>query len=160
MSEESKEKLPQPIAESEDDAKRRKDKIIGRVEQRVEAYYGLLPRPSDLREYNEIVPGAAERILSMAERQAAHRQNLERVVVFGDSRRSFYGLWAGFIVALCFLGGAVFLVFNGHEWAGTIVGGLDIVGLVSVFVIGSRSRKQERIEKAEIMNQPTDLEDS
>ena len=41
------------------------------------ALSGPLPPPEMLAQYEEILPGAAERILSMAERQAEHRQKLE-----------------------------------------------------------------------------------
>ena len=42
------------------------------------ALSGPLPPPEMLAQYEEILPGAAERILSMAERQAEHRQKMER----------------------------------------------------------------------------------
>ena len=96
----------------------------------------------------------------MAERQATHRQDLERTVVRGDSRRAFCGLFVGAIVALCVLGGAVFLIYNGHDWAGSVIAALDIVSLVSVFVYGSISRRQERIKKSEVMHSPISDEDS
>jgi uncharacterized membrane protein len=40
-------------------------------------FSGPLPPPEILAQYNEIVPGAAERILKMAEEQSAHRRGLE-----------------------------------------------------------------------------------
>ena len=42
------------------------------------ALSGPLPPPEMLAQYEEILPGAAERILSMAERQAEHRQKMEQ----------------------------------------------------------------------------------
>ena len=44
-------------------------------------YSGPLPRPEMLRSCNEVVPGVAERILAMAERQSAHRRQIESVVI-------------------------------------------------------------------------------
>ena len=44
-------------------------------------YTGPLPLPEHLEKYESINPGTAERIIAMAERQAAHRQELEAVVV-------------------------------------------------------------------------------
>jgi len=79
----------------------------------------------------------------MAEKQAAHRQSLERKDLDaaidhdkGELSRSNRGLAAGFVTALSFLGAAVYLIHGGHDTAGTIIGSVDIVGLVSVFVIG------------------------
>ena len=40
-------------------------------------YSGPLPPADELKKYNEVSPQAAERIIAMAERQAAHRQKME-----------------------------------------------------------------------------------
>ena len=160
MSEEqSKDESSQPIELSES-APEIQHKVLGQSIQRISAYGGPLPQPSDLRSYDKIVPGAAERIISMAERQATHRQDLERTVVKGDSKRAFCGLFVGAIVAVCFLAGAVFLIYEGHDWAGSVLAGLDIGSLVYVFVIGSGSRRQERIKKSELVHDLTSSEDS
>lgn len=117
------------------------------------SYSGPLPPPSILQQYNDIVPGAAERILRMAEQQSEHRQLLEKTVVIGDSKRADRGLICGLIVALAALGGGVFLIFTGHEWSGASIAGLDIIGLVSVFVYGTVSRRSERLRKQALMGQ-------
>jgi uncharacterized membrane protein len=118
-----------------------------------EHYSGPLPRPEDLRAYEGIVPGGAERILAMAERQAAHRQSLEQVAVVGANRRANAGLVLGFIIALLFLAASVGLVVTGHETAGTVIGSVDIVGLAGVFVYGRSSQRRERERKAELIRQ-------
>lgn len=41
------------------------------------AWSGPLPSPESLKAFNDILPGSAERILAMTERQAAHRQAME-----------------------------------------------------------------------------------
>lgn len=103
---------------------------------------GPLPPAEYFREINAVIPDGAERVLAMAEKQAAHRQSLEWKDLDaaidhdkGEISRSNRGLAAGFITALSFLG-AVYLIHGGHDTAGTIIGSVDIVGLVSVFVIG------------------------
>lgn len=125
-----------------------------RIEARYESYEGPLPKPSDLQGYENIIPGAADRILRMAENQAEHRQFLEKTVVRGDSRRAFCGLWVGGFIAFSVLAGAVFLISTGHDIAGAVVGGLDIVSLAAVFVYGTVSRRTERTQKAELMKRP------
>ena len=38
-----------------------------------------------------------------------------------------------------------FLVYNGHDWAGTTIAS-TIVGIVGMFVYGTQSRKSEKLE--------------
>jgi len=57
---------------------------------------GPLPMPQQLRQYDDIVPGAAERIIRMAEGQGAHRQRLE----VQDQRLQGRGLTFAFIIAM------------------------------------------------------------
>lgn len=126
-----------------------------KVAVHAETYSGPLPKPDALQEYDRIVPGAAERILRMAEKQAEHRQYLEKTVIVGDTKRANWGLAAGFIVAMSGLGAAVWLVATGNAVAGTIIGSADIVGLASVFVYGTVSRRAERTQKAALMSPPS-----
>ncbi len=81
------------------------------------------------------MPGAAERILRMAEEQAKHRQFLEKAVIVGDSKRSMLGLGAGVIVALAALATSAYIAFIGYPAAGAVIGALDIVGLGSVDIL-------------------------
>ena len=41
-------------------------------------YSGPLPRPDDLAKYDQIVPGAAERIIKMAEAEMLHRHENDK----------------------------------------------------------------------------------
>ena len=93
-----------------------------------------MPPPNILREYDEIAPNAAERILRMAERQAEHRNAIER----GDSRRATLGIIAGVIVALAALALPAYAFYLGQPITG-LVGLLGFIG-VSAFVYGTRKR--------------------
>ena len=117
-----------------------------------EVWAGPIPPPEALQKYEDIVPGAANRILKMAEGQTAHRIQIEKTVVRGDSWRSFLGLIFGFIVSMTGLLGGIYIIDNGHDWAGGVLVGLDLVGLAGCFVYGSRSRRVEREQNAEEMS--------
>lgn len=108
---------------------------------------GPLPPAKELAEYDEILPGAADRIIAMAERQAEHRQTLEAFAVRAEDRRSWGGLIAGGIVAVGFLVGAVVLGLNDQPWLGGVLGGSTLVSIVGTFVYGTRSRRAERQAK-------------
>jgi uncharacterized membrane protein len=109
-------------------------------------FAGPLPDPDMLAGYERVLPGAAERIFAMAERQAEHRQALERTVVVGGHRRAWAGLIAGAVVALAFLVASYRLIQDGHALAGTILGTVDLTALVTVFVLGRASQRSSEDE--------------
>jgi uncharacterized membrane protein len=118
------------------------------VEIAQSSFSGPLPPPDILQRYDLIVPGAAARILKMAEDQALHRRSLERTVIEGGSRRANMGLWLGFILSIVVLGLSAALIFTDHGIAGTVIGSIDLVSLATVFVIGRVDQRRERAEKA------------
>lgn len=54
-------------------------------------FSGPLPPPQILRGYNDAFAGCAERIVAMAERQSAHRQEIEKMVIDGNCRAQSRG---------------------------------------------------------------------
>ncbi len=90
----------------------------------------------------------------MAEKQSNHRMHMEKTVIGGDSRRSYLGLAAAFFLSAMIIVGGVYLIVNGHDWAGGLLIGLDLVGLAGVFVYGTNARRAERDRKAERMAPP------
>lgn len=99
---------------------------------------GPIPSPEDLRQYEQVLPGLADRIVKMAESQISHQQRVEKENFEFGARRSLAGLLAGFLISVLFLCAAVWLVLADHDTAGIILGSVDLVGLVTVFVLGRR----------------------
>ena len=60
-----------------------KKQIISRVQKIMaqEHFSGPLPHPRHLIEYDAILPGAAERILTMAEKAQTHSAEMDRFIV-------------------------------------------------------------------------------
>ncbi len=116
-------------------------------ELQFEAHAGPLPHPELSAAYERVLPGAADRIITMAERQQTHRHELESVAINGGSARARQGLAAGFVVTLAFLLASVWLVSTGHDVGGGVIGTVDLVALVSIFVIGQKSQSDERARK-------------
>ena len=108
---------------------------------------GPVPPPEVLEKYDNVVPGAANRILEMAEKQAAHRIHLEKTVVHEDSKRSYLGLIAGFILSATIIIGGIYLIAVGHDWAGVTLVGSNLVGLAGIFIYGNHSRRAERQQR-------------
>lgn len=116
-----------------------------------EAYFsGPLPTPEMLARYDAVVPGAADRIIKMAENQSAHRIEIEKTVINTRSRDSLLGIVSGLLIGLCSLAASVYAIVNGHSVAGGLMGTTGIAGLVSVFIYGTRENRAERERKAQI----------
>ena len=79
----------------------------------------------------------------MTESQLKHQQSMERTIIFGNSRRAYLGLLAGFIISVLGIGGGIYLINSGHDWAGLSLAGINLTGLAGVFVYGAKVRRDE-----------------
>ena len=121
---------------------------IASVTQRTATWSGPLPPPPVLKQYDDLVPGAAERMVRITESQAEHRIRMESAVILGDARRSAAGLIFAFILSLLIISLGAYAVIWGNPWVGVAVIGINIAGLAGVFVYGTNSRRRERERKA------------
>jgi len=119
-------------------------------------FSGPLPPPEVLARYNEIVPNAADRILVMAEKQAEHRQFLERTVIKSDTRQSIVGLTLAAVLALVFGLGGIYLIATGHTTDGLVAMLAPLAAVIGVFVYADRSRRGERRERRGSAKKPTE----
>lgn len=124
------------------------NKAVVVAQYAAEAFSGPLPHPDILRKYNDVVPGAAERIIQMAENQSVHRKELEKKVIESDIARSKWGQILGFIIAIIGLIGAVVISIIGNAWAGGIIGLGTLGSLVGVFMYGSKERQVPKDNEA------------
>jgi uncharacterized membrane protein len=85
-----------------------------------EVFVGPLPPPHLLARYNDVIPGGAERMLAMAERQSAHRESMEALVVKGNLARQREGAYFAFILAFLTICGGIFLLYSGRSIAGLV----------------------------------------
>ena len=133
------------------------DTVLSRTDITIveSAWVGPLPPPEILRRLEDIIPGAAERILRMSELQEQHQHrmeetviNIQRAAIVGDSKRSNVGLCLGFVIAALGLASGTYLALEGHEWPGVVITGMPLTGLAGVFVYGSKARRDERMQYA------------
>ena len=89
----------------------RQDKIrrIVAVAQESSSFRGPLPHPSHFEGYNNVLPGAAERILAMAEKQQAY--NIEQ----GRNMHSLLskGLWIALLLVIGTFAVVVLAIYRG-----------------------------------------------
>jgi uncharacterized membrane protein len=112
------------------------------------AFSGPLPLPGLIAKYDEIIPNGAERIMAMAERQSAHREQLEKRVVDGNVANQTRGSYFAFILALVAIIGGFFLIFEGKSSEGLVSIITSVSGLVGVFFYSKREQRKERTEKS------------
>lgn len=109
-----------------------------------------VPSPEVAREWEELVPGSADRILTVFLDQARHRMDLERVVIPAEVARMRAGMWIGPFVFLIINGFATYLAMNGHATLAGMVFALATASGVATYAWGVRERRAERIEKAKL----------
>ncbi len=98
-----------------------------------------LPPPNILAGYDKVVPGAADRILKMGEKEQSQRHQTETVLVSSNTRNEFWGMIFAFILTLVVVGLGVFMIKNGQ----TVAGIFGILGPV-VFHAGNYSYNRYR----------------
>jgi uncharacterized membrane protein len=118
------------------------------VQQTVQGFTGPIPPPEVLGGYEAVLPGTANRIVSMAERQSEHRQDLERRVVGANIRHEELGPWIGAAVVVILIAAAVIVTIAGYPWTGGVIGAFDVVGVVTVFVLRQQARERDLQDKA------------
>ena len=101
---------------------------------------GPIPPPSMMEQYEGTLPGSADRILKMAENQSEHRQWIEKKKLSFSNREVHLGQVLGFAIGVIAIITGGYTALNGAPIPGGFIGTAGVVGLVSVFVIGS-SRK-------------------
>ena len=133
-------KTPRPPANPKSGPPDRSGRVITQVLHEEHRISGPLPTPDTLLGYDEVLPGAAERIMRMAEKEQASAREVEEIAVRAVTADNRRGQIFGFLVALAAFGTAGWLGYLGHETAAAIVGGGTVVALVTVFVTGRRHR--------------------
>lgn len=101
-------------------------------------FAGPLPAPDLLCEYDRVLPGAAERIIAMSEREAGHRHSVEMRMLGIHGRNSTLGICSGLLVGLAAIVGGVVAVVRGADLAGSGVALTGLAALVGVFVVQRR----------------------
>jgi uncharacterized membrane protein len=92
-------------------------------------YSGPLPPSSEFAGYNNAFPGAAERILSMAEKEADHRRQGEDKLIKISGRGQIFAL----IISILSLGAVCLSILFSQPVASIAPAIIAITGLASIF---------------------------
>lgn len=128
---------PSPISDSDVSEKDHPGKHVVEVSKQF-SFSGPIPPPQILEHYERILPGAAGRILGMAEKQSAHRQNMEKQIIHSETSQGTMGMIFAFFIAITAIAAGVFLIYSGKQVAGLI----SLLTPVGIIVASFISRKK------------------
>lgn len=91
----------------------------------------------DLIERGDLPPSTLERMID-------HQMAMER----SESQREWAGLAAAWTISIAFLIVSAYVITSGYEVGGTILGTVDLVALVAVFVTGRGNPTASRVAQS------------
>jgi uncharacterized membrane protein len=124
----------------------KKQEVTRVVHEVFASFHGPLPHPSILQGYDEISPGAAERIIAMAEKEQAHRHLWEQRALSGERWYSMVGMLAGWTVAIALAVGAVVAAAYDQPAVGIALAAASATGMVWKLVQGRSDKPEQQTE--------------
>ena len=108
------------------------ERVIGMVLQK--SHSGPLPAPEDLADYERICPGAADRIITMAESNMNHRQSMEKTLVKSEYGLRTRGQWLALAALVVMLAVIAFTFWLGQPIAGSVLGSATLIAVTGMFL--------------------------
>lgn len=102
----------------------------------VTRHSGPLPPPEVIEAYEKVSPGAAATIIAMAEREQAHRHDMEKTALNGAIERDKRGQRIGGIAVILALLVAFVLGYFGHTGLAGTIATTTLIGIAAIFVLG------------------------
>ncbi|WP_288190251.1 DUF2335 domain-containing protein [uncultured Veillonella sp.] len=100
---------------------------------------GPLPAPWVLREYDEVCPGAADRILKMTEQEGIERHNFNREALRATIADTKRGMYLAFFLAILLISGGFLLLAWDKYITGTLFSGAGLSIVLSAFINNKRN---------------------
>lgn len=108
--------------------------------QSVMAYSGPIPPPESLEKYNDIVPGAAERIIGMAEKEQVHRHTIEERQTKDRKTLMVLSVIGSAFVAILLVCAIIYAIYKGAN-AYQVALMIGAVGLVIKWISLNREKQ-------------------
>ncbi|MFD1333893.1 DUF2335 domain-containing protein [Methylopila musalis] len=99
-----------------------------------ERWSGPLPPAEELRSYDGLVQGGAERIFRQFEAEAEHRRGLDSFALAEDAAERRRAQWAAGLFAFGALGVGAFALHLGAHSVAAVVLGATLVGVIGAFL--------------------------
>jgi len=91
----------------------------------------------------------------MAEKQSAHRELLESIVVTANVKSQTRGAYLGFIISMTAILGGIYLIATGKSGQGLATIITSLAGLAVVLFAGKRKESKELKDKADALQKRT-----
>lgn len=135
----SKQQIIQIIEKQPENIKEELVEVLVAEQTHSMTYSGPIPHPDLLRQFDDVIPNGADRIMKMAEIQSAHRQQLEAKVVNANNRDSLFGVISATLICLTAIIGAIWLLSLGKSIEGLAVLITSLGSVVYVFIKGRKA---------------------
>ena|SRR5579863_439249 len=125
--------------------------IVSYVHEVQEVYAGPLPHPEHLDQFERTLPGAADRILIMAEQEQTHRHTWEQRELGSSILTERIGLFGGIAVAISLIAGALVCAIWDQKTIGIALVAASGVSMVPAIIQGRdwlKSRGETRSQPA------------
>jgi len=132
------------------DQRREAERVVEVVLQK--SHSGPLPAPEDLAEYDAICPGAANRIIVMAETNMEHRHSMEKSVVRSEYGLRTRGQWLALVALFAMLTVIAFTFWIGQPIAGSVLGSATLIAITGMFL--GRDRETSEPEPSPPQQKP------
>ena len=106
-------------------------------------FSGPIPPPEIMRQYNQIIPGSAERILKMAEKEQDHRHEIEDRLIKSEILNTRLGLIFGFIIGITGIICGSIVIMHGNNVGGSVISATGISILVGLFIKRTKHTKDK-----------------
>jgi uncharacterized membrane protein len=97
-------------------------------------YESPLPPPEIIDYYEQKAPGAAGRLLTMAEKEQAHRHRAELAMIEADTKQALRGSYLGLSVFVLLIIAILASIFLGSVSVAIGLCGIGAVGIIGNFV--------------------------
>jgi uncharacterized membrane protein len=99
-----------------------------------ESFSGPIAHPNHLRQYENILPGAADRIIKMAESSMEHSRAIQTTAIAAEIKDTKDGRSYGFWALIALIVAATICGMSGHEIIAGAFLGTGVLGTIGLFV--------------------------
>lgn len=121
--------------------------------QVMESYSGPLPHPKILAEYEQALPGTADRIVAMAEKEQEHRHNTQNEMIKVESRDSACGMVFAFVLSIACIIAAIVIICMVPNAAGAFcsafMGASGMISVIITFIKSTRHNSDKNEDEDE-----------